>query len=182
MTDRPVLMQEVRLPAEPIDHVVGPIARFLHVESASGVVLLLATVAALVLANSPASEDFLSLWQTPLGFSVGAFEMHHSLKHWINDGLMAIFFFVVSLEVKRELIFGELRELRVAALPIAAALGGTGGASGPVSGFSVGRGRPTWLGHSDGDRHRLRGWLHGPIGAPCSRQPANSAAVSRHRR
>jgi NhaA family Na+:H+ antiporter len=124
MKDHPVLTQEVRLPAEPIDRVVDPIARFLHVESASGVVLLLATVAALVLANSPVSEDFLSLWKTPVGFSVGAFEMHHSLKHWINDGLMAIFFFVVGLEVKRELILGELRDLRVAALPIVAALGG----------------------------------------------------------
>jgi NhaA family Na+:H+ antiporter len=81
-------------------------------------------VAALALANSPVSEDFLSLWKTPVGFSVGTFEIHHSLKHWINDGLMVIFFFVVSLEVKRELILGELRELRVAALPIAAALGG----------------------------------------------------------
>jgi Na+:H+ antiporter, NhaA family len=124
MTDLPALTQKASLPAEPIDRVIGPIARFLHVESAGGVVLLLATVAALALANSPVSEDFLSLWKTPVGFSVGAFEMHHSLKHWINDGLMVIFFFVVSLEVKRELIFGELRELRVAALPIAAALGG----------------------------------------------------------
>jgi NhaA family Na+:H+ antiporter len=124
MNDRPALTQKASLPAEPIDRVVAPIARFLHVESAGGVVLLLATVAALALANSPASGDFLSLWKTPVGFSVGAFEMRHSLKHWINDGLMVIFFFVVSLEVKRELIFGELRELRVAALPIAAALGG----------------------------------------------------------
>ena len=124
MNDRPVLTQDVRLPAEPIDRVFDPIARFLHVESAGGVVLLLATVAALALANSPVSEVFLSLWKTPVGFSVGAFEIHHSLKHWINDGLMVIFFFVVSLEVKRELILGELRELRVAALPIAAALGG----------------------------------------------------------
>ena len=60
MTDRPVLMQEASLPSEPIDRVVDPTARFLHVESASGVVLLLATVATLVLANSPVSEDFLS--------------------------------------------------------------------------------------------------------------------------
>ena len=124
MNDRPTLTQTASLPAEPIDRVVAPIARFLHVESAGGVVLLLATVAALALANSPVSEVFLSLWKTPVGFSVGAFEIHHSLKHWINDGLMVIFFFVVSLEVKRELILGELRELRVAALPIAAALGG----------------------------------------------------------
>ena len=88
MTDRPALTQKASLPVEPIDRVLDPIARFLHVESAGGVVLLLATAAALVLANSPASGDFLSLWQTPLGFSVGAFEIHHSLKHWINDGLM----------------------------------------------------------------------------------------------
>jgi len=81
-------------------------------------------VAALVLANSPASDDFASWWQTRVGFSVGAFEMHYPLKHWINDGLMVIFFFVVGLEVKRELVVGELQDLRVAALPIAAALGG----------------------------------------------------------
>ena len=103
---------------------MDPIARFFHIESASGVVLLLATVAALVLANSPASEDFLFVVADATRNSVGAFEIRHSLKHWINDGLMVIFFFVVSLEVKRELILGELRELRVAALPIAGALGG----------------------------------------------------------
>ena len=124
MTDCPVLTQEACLPGEPIDRVVDPIARFLHVESASGGVFLLATVAALMLANPPVSEDFLSWWKTPVGFSVGTFEMHHSLKHWINDGLMVIFFFVVGLEAKRELILGELRELQVAALSIAAALGG----------------------------------------------------------
>jgi Na+:H+ antiporter, NhaA family len=124
MTDRLVPTQEAALPAEPIDRVVEPIARFLHVASASGAVLLLATVAALVLANSPLSEDFLAWWKTPVGVSVGPFEMRHSLKHWINDGLMVIFFFVVGLEVKRELILGELRDFRVAALPIAAALGG----------------------------------------------------------
>jgi len=87
-------------------------------------VLLLATVATLVLANSPVPEDFLSWWKTPVGISVGAFEIRHSLKHWVNEGLMVIFFFVVGLEVKRERIPGELRELPVAALPIAAALGG----------------------------------------------------------
>jgi NhaA family Na+:H+ antiporter len=124
VTNHPDLTQDPRLPAEPIDRVVDPITRFLHIESASGVVLLLVTMAALVLANSPASEDFLSWWKTPVGFSVGAFEMRNSLKHWINDGLMVIFFFVIGLEVKRELVLGELRELRVSALPIAAALGG----------------------------------------------------------
>jgi len=124
MNDHRASRHDARLPAEPIDRVVEPIHRFLHVESASGFVLLLAAAAALVLANSPVSEDFLSFWRTPIGFSIGAFEMRHSLKHWINDGLMVIFFFVVGLEVKRELVLGELRDLRAATLPIAAALGG----------------------------------------------------------
>src|SRR5215813_2007155 len=114
----------VRLPAEPIDRIVEPVTHVLHVESASGVVLLVFTAAALVLANSGVSERFVALWRTPIGFSVGAFAMHYSLRHWINDGLMVLFFFVVGLEVKRELVLGELRDLRLAALPIAAAFGG----------------------------------------------------------
>jgi NhaA family Na+:H+ antiporter len=112
------------LPAEPIHRLIDPLIRFLHVETASGVVLLLFTIAALILANSPFSEEFQTFWKTPMGIAVGSFEMRHSLKHWINDGLMVIFFFVVGLEVKRELVLGELQELHTAILPIAAALGG----------------------------------------------------------
>jgi NhaA family Na+:H+ antiporter len=112
------------LPQEPIRRLVGPFERFLHVESAGGVVLLLAAVLALVLANSPLGDSFLRLWQTRAAFSFGGFEMDHSLKHWINDALMAIFFFVIGLEVKRELVLGELRDLRRAVLPLIAALGG----------------------------------------------------------
>jgi NhaA family Na+:H+ antiporter len=112
------------LPRKPIDRLVGPIQRFLHVEAASGVVLLLCTIVALILANSRFGDGYLGIWKTQVGFRLGSFEMFHSLKHWINDGLMAIFFFVVGLEVKRELVLGELREFRRAALPIAAALGG----------------------------------------------------------
>ena len=97
------------VPREPIDRLVGPLARFLHVEAASGVVLLVCAVTALVLANSPAQAWFLGLWKTNVSIGLGSFEMSHSLKHWINDGLMAIFFFVVGLEIKRELIVGELR-------------------------------------------------------------------------
>jgi len=115
---------QVPLPAEPIDRWLEPVARFLHVETASGAMLLVCTVAAMVLANSPVAEAFLGFWKTPVGFSVGDFTMRYSLRHWINDGLMVIFFFVVGLEVKRELVLGELRELRSAALPLAAALGG----------------------------------------------------------
>lgn len=112
------------LPSEPIDRIVQPLARFLHVEAASGIVLLLFTVAALALANSPLADAFLGFWKIPAGFSFGDFELHHPLKHWINDGLMVVFFFVVGLEVKREMVFGELRNLRQAMLPFAAALGG----------------------------------------------------------
>lgn len=117
---------EVRdvLPRERIHRITEPLERFLHVEAAGGVVLLVCTLVALGLANSPLSADYLAIWKTPVGFSFGTFEMVHSLKHWINDGLMGIFFFVIGLEVKRELVLGELRDPRRAALPLAAAVGG----------------------------------------------------------
>ncbi|UCC83502.1 MAG: Na+/H+ antiporter NhaA [Gemmatimonadota bacterium] len=115
---------QVRLPEEPIHRVTAPLERFMHVEAASGIVLLAATIVALILANSQLSEWFLGIWSTQVGFRVGSFEMFHSLKHWINDGLMAVFFFVIGLEVKRELVIGELRDPRRAALPIFGAIGG----------------------------------------------------------
>lgn len=111
-------------PAEPIDRVIDPLKRFLHIESASGIVLLAAAAAALVLANSRFAGPFLSLWETHARLGIGSFSLDMSLQHWINEGLMAIFFFVVGLEVKRELVVGELRDIRNAALPVAAALGG----------------------------------------------------------
>jgi NhaA family Na+:H+ antiporter len=112
------------LPKDPIDTVVDPLKRFLHIEATSGIVLLVVTLTALILANSPLAEQFLAFWKIPLGFRIGSFQMNHSLQHWINDGLMAIFFFVIGLEVKRELVIGELQDLRQAALPLAAAIGG----------------------------------------------------------
>ena len=111
-------------PDEPIDKMVDPFKRFLHVESASGFVLLGAAVAALLLANTPAAGGFQAIWDTHAAISVGNITLDLSLKHWINDGLMAIFFFVVGLEVKRELVVGELSDIRSAVLPIAAAIGG----------------------------------------------------------
>src|SRR5690242_18209022 len=93
-----------RLPEQPIDRLIGPLERFMHVEAAGGIVLLACTVTALVLANSPLSDAYLHVWETAVGFHVGGVRVSHSLHHWINDGLMALFFFVVGLEVKRELV------------------------------------------------------------------------------
>jgi NhaA family Na+:H+ antiporter len=122
--DLTVLENQCPLPDEPIDKVLDPLKRFVQVESASGIVLLAATAAALLLANSPAADRFAALWETRAAVSIAGISFDMSLKHWINDGLMAVFFFVVGLEVKRELVLGELKDLRTAALPIAGALGG----------------------------------------------------------
>ena len=97
---------------------------FLSTEAAGGGVLLLATVVALVWANSPWRASYDDVWHTMLGIELGSSGLRLDLKHWVNDGLMAIFFLVVALEVKRELLQGELKDRRRAALPVAAALGG----------------------------------------------------------
>jgi len=112
------------LPEEPMDRIARALSRFIHVESASGVVLFLAACAAMVLSNSPASAAVHHFWMTPIGIAIGSFELRMSLEHWINDGLMTIFFFVIGLEVKRELVLGELRDPRQAVLPVVAAAGG----------------------------------------------------------
>jgi NhaA family Na+:H+ antiporter len=105
-------------------YVGRPVARFLAVEAAGGVLLLIATVTALVWANSPWSSSYRSLWQTTIGFDVGSFELREDLGHWVDDGLMALFFFVVGLEIKGELVRGQLRTAQEAALPAIGALGG----------------------------------------------------------
>lgn len=114
----------LKLRREPIDRLTEPFERFMHVEAAGGVVLLVCALIALTLANSPFAEGYLAIWKIELGVTIADIEFRHSLKHWINDGLMAIFFFVIGLEVKRELTLGELRDPQRAALPVFAALGG----------------------------------------------------------
>jgi NhaA family Na+:H+ antiporter len=116
--------ESTRLPTELLDRITKPFTHFLEIEAASGAVLLFFTVAALVLSNSPWAHSFLSVWETPIGFQIGAWEFARTLKHWINDGLMTLFFFLVSLELKREFVLGELRSPRMAGLSISAALGG----------------------------------------------------------
>ncbi|MGC8534919.1 MAG: Na+/H+ antiporter NhaA [Rhizomicrobium sp.] len=112
------------LPHEMADRFTGPLTRFLAIEAAAGAALLLATLAALVLSNSAWSTSFLAFWRTPVGLHFGGWDYARSLRNWINDGLMTLFFFVVALELKRELVLGELRHLRMAALSLAGALGG----------------------------------------------------------
>jgi Na+:H+ antiporter, NhaA family len=101
-----------------------PLERFLRIEAASGILLLVAAAIALVWANSPWAESYIHLWHTPLGIRFGAFTFERTLEWFVNDGLMVIFFFVVGMEIRREIHHGELSEWRRAALPAAAALGG----------------------------------------------------------
>jgi Na+:H+ antiporter, NhaA family len=113
-----------RLPEELADRFTKPMARFLHIESLGGLLLLLATLLAVAVANSPWAHAYEGFWELPLGVRFGAVDWTRSLREWINDGLMTLFFFVVALELKRELVLGELRSPRQAAFSIAAALGG----------------------------------------------------------
>jgi NhaA family Na+:H+ antiporter len=101
-----------------------PLPEFLREESAGGVVLLAAAIAALIWANSPADGAYADLWHHELTVGTGGLAISEDLQHWVNDGLMALFFFVVGLEIKRELAVGELRDRRTAVLPALAALGG----------------------------------------------------------
>jgi len=100
------------------------VRQFLHTESAGGILLLLAAAIALIWANSPVAESYTRFWHTELAFEAGGIRRSIDLQHFVNEALMALFFFVVGLEIKRELVVGELRTWKRAALPAFAALGG----------------------------------------------------------
>lgn len=112
------------LPPEIVQGFTRPFMRFVRIEAAAAVMLLLAAAAAMILSNSAWSSSFAAFWMTPLGVRAGSFEFTRSAHHWINDGLLTLFFFVIALELKREVVLGELRCMRTAALSIAGALGG----------------------------------------------------------
>lgn len=103
---------------------IRPIVRFTHVEAASGIVLVAATAVALLWANSPWAASYETLWSTHVRIEVGPYVFDENLTHFVNDVLMAVFFFVVGMEIKRELVVGELRDRRNVALPAMAAVGG----------------------------------------------------------
>ncbi len=101
-----------------------PFEHFIHAQTTTGFVLMFMTVLALVLANTPLTETYSHFFHTKIDLNVGSWNLSHSIHHWINDGLMAIFFFIIGLEIKREITVGELSNLKVAILPILAAIGG----------------------------------------------------------
>ena len=128
-----------------IDRVLHPFQRFARTESSGGIVLLACTALALGWANSPWAESYHHLWEVPLTIGFSGYGLTLSLHHWINDGLMAVFFFLVGLEIKREMLVGELASPRQAALPIAGALGGMLVPAGIYAALNVGGpGAPGW--------------------------------------
>jgi NhaA family Na+:H+ antiporter len=109
----------------PIDIITSPFARFAKMEAAGGILLLVATAAALVWANSQWEHSYYQIWHKQATITLGQVSLSESRHEWVNDGLMSIFFFLVGLEIKRELLIGELATLRQAAFPFMAALGGS---------------------------------------------------------
>ncbi|WP_346839337.1 Na+/H+ antiporter NhaA [Microbulbifer sp. SAOS-129_SWC] len=103
---------------------VTPFEEFIHRQSSGGIVLMICALVALAIANSPLQEEYEHLLHLPFGLNVGDWSFSLSVHHWINDGLMAVFFFLVGLELKREFLVGELSDIRQAVLPVMAAIGG----------------------------------------------------------
>ena len=106
------------------DRVLTPLEEFIHSQTATSLALLSMTLVALALANSPWAQAYHHLFEQTLRIGLGPWQVSMSLHHWINDGLMAFFFFLIGLEIKRELLVGELADLRAALLPVLAAVGG----------------------------------------------------------
>jgi len=103
---------------------VAPVVAFMRAEAGSGIIMLIAAVVAVIWANSTLGDTYFEILETHLKIEFGSFHFDESVEHLINDGLMAIFFFVVGLEIKRELVLGELRDPKAASVPVIAALGG----------------------------------------------------------
>ncbi len=118
-TDRPKV--DVALPGR---HMPKAVRRFLDTEASSGILLLAGALIALVWANSPWQASYASLWHTDINLNFGRYVLEGDLHHWVNDALMVVFFFVVGLEIKRELVHGKLHDPKTAAMPAIAALGG----------------------------------------------------------
>lgn len=106
------------------DQILRPAQQFFNKEASSSILLISATVIALIWINSNVGETYHRFWHTPISFNFGHFHISKTLLHWVNDGLMSLFFFTVGLEIKREILVGELATPKKALLPVIAALGG----------------------------------------------------------
>ncbi|MBU2949776.1 Na+/H+ antiporter NhaA [Tamlana agarivorans] len=109
---------------EPKNNILSPIQKFIKIESFSGILLLFAAILALAWANSPYSAGYTALWEYHLGYKSERFELYKPLILWINDGFMAVFFFLIGLEIKREFLIGELNTPKKLAFPLVGAIGG----------------------------------------------------------
>jgi len=134
-----VSVERQRAASPLIERVLAPFQAFVQAEASSGIVLLACTAIAMMWANSPAAASYEHLWHLPVSVKLPLFEFDATLAHWINDGLMVVFFFVVGLEIKRELVIGELASASNAALPIAAAAGGMLVPAALYAAFNLGR-------------------------------------------
>jgi len=114
-----------RIAISPIERLTGPFARFARMEASGGILLLLCTVLALAWANSPWGDSYHHFWDTPMSIGFGRVLVSETRHFWIDDCLMAIFFFLVGLEIKREVLIGELSSIKRAAFPLMAAVGGS---------------------------------------------------------
>ena len=106
------------------EKIITPFKKFIQIEALSGILLLAATIVALIWANSPYGDLYQSIWQYKIGISIQDFELNKPLILWINDGLMAVFFFLIGLEIKREFLIGELNSVKKVAFPLFGAIGG----------------------------------------------------------
>ncbi|MFZ2486762.1 MAG: Na+/H+ antiporter NhaA [Anaerolineae bacterium] len=118
------LQENIGFREPPVNQIIRPFQQFMQIEASSGIILLVATAIALFWANSAWADSYFELLHTKLAITFGDFGVNLDLNHWINDALMAVFFFLVGLEIKRELTSGELSSPRKAILPMAAAVGG----------------------------------------------------------
>ena len=136
------MMEESSAREQPlIEPILEPFHKFLHAQPTGGVLLLAATALAMGWANSPWAESYTALWNLRVSLVVGHEALTETLLEWINDGLMAMFFFVIGLELKREILVGELASIRQAAFPFTAALGGGINAGSALSDPEPGRAR-----------------------------------------
>ncbi|MEK7413264.1 MAG: Na+/H+ antiporter NhaA [Planctomycetota bacterium] len=124
-TDKPAQQGVIYAPWEKaFTRILTPFEQFIHRETTSGMLLMGTAILALILANSFMADAYHHLLHIPVAVGIGSWSVSMSLHHWVNDGLMALFFFVVGMELKREMLVGELADIRQAALPIIAAIGG----------------------------------------------------------